>query len=91
MMKRKITFRKIIFIPSDNILDYYQICFFYNFFFPKDIVGRGPVGRAPRARFWVGVGVGLTIIYIMYYGLISRGRVRHYPCAGWKGLFAVVE
>ena len=48
------------------------------------------------------VGVGVRVNYYIYYvslvfhfnalhGLISRGRVRHYPCAGWKGLFAVVE
>ena len=43
--------------------------------------------------------VGVTLTIIIYYvllifyfdalhGLISRGRVRHYPCAGWKGLIS---
>ena len=59
--------------------------------------------RPLYAILWGGVVTGWG--YINYYyrlcitdilfrclrGLISRGRVRHYPCAGWKGLFAVVE
>ena len=44
------------------------------------------------------VNINFIIIYIFWYyfdyirmlltGLISRGRVRHYPCAGWKGFIS---
>ena len=58
--------------------------------------GSGRLGTV-RAEV-VGVGVDYYIYYVLLvfyfnalHGLISRGRVRHYPCAGWKGLFAVVE
>ena len=55
-------------------------------------------GRLGTVRAEV-VGVGVDVDYYIYYvllvfyfnalhGLISRGRVRHYSYAGWKGLIS---